>query len=78
MRWFAGKQGTPVLIVSDNAKTFKAANKTLEKLYNHPEVTQELLSKKIEWKFNLERARVGWVFLKNGQMCKMSFEEGVR
>ena len=42
------------LITSDNAKTFKAADKALKKLYNHPEVANELSSKMIEW--NLERA----------------------
>lgn len=64
LRRFAGRRGTPGLIVSDNAKTFKAANKVLEKLYNHPEVAQELSSKKIEWKFNLERAPWGVGFSK--------------
>ena len=44
------------LITSDNVKTFKAAGKALKKLYNHPEVANELSSKMIEWKFNLERA----------------------
>lgn len=56
LRRFAARRGTPVLIVSDNAKTFKATNKALKKLYDHPEVTRELSGKKIEWKFNLERA----------------------
>ena len=55
-RRFAGRRGTPVLIISDNAKTFKAADKALKKLYNHPEVANELSSKMIKWKFNLERA----------------------
>ena len=55
-RRFAGRRGTPVLIISDNAKTFEAADKALKKLYNHPEVANELSSKMIEWKFNLERA----------------------
>ena len=53
---FAGRRGTPVLIISDNAKTFEAADKALKKLYNHPEVANELSSKMIKWKFNLERA----------------------
>ena len=44
------------LIISDNAKTFKAADKALKKLFNHPEVANELSSKMIEWKFNLKRA----------------------
>lgn len=56
LRRFAARRGTPVLIVSDNAKTFKATSKALKKLYTHPEVVRELSSKMIEWKFNLERA----------------------
>ena len=56
LRRFAGRRGTPVLIISDNAKTFKAADKALKKLFNHPEVANELSGKMIEWKFNLERA----------------------
>ena len=42
--------------MSDNVKTFKATNKALKKLYDHPEVMRELSGKRIEWKFNLERA----------------------
>ena len=38
LRRFAGRRGTPVLIISHNAKTFKATDKALKKLYNHPEV----------------------------------------
>ena len=53
LRRFSGRRGTPVLIISDKAKTFKAADKALKKLYNHPEVASELSGKIIEWKFNL-------------------------
>ena len=49
LRRFAARRGTPVLIVSDNAKTFKATSKALKKLYTHPEVVRELSSKMIEW-----------------------------
>ena len=56
LRRFAGRRRTPVLIISDNAKTFKAADKALKNLFNHPEVANELSGKMIEWKFNLERA----------------------
>ena len=56
LRRFAARRGTPALIVSDNAKTFKATSKAIKKLYNHPEVARELSNKMIEWKFNLERA----------------------
>ena len=56
LRRFTARRRTPVVIVSDNIKTFKATNKALKKLYDHPEVTRELSVKKTEWKFTLERA----------------------
>ena len=56
LRRFAARRGVPNLIVSDNAKTFKAAEKALRKLYNQPRVKSELETKRIIWRFNLERA----------------------
>ena len=50
------KNGMPALIVSDNSKTFQATEKALNELFNHPEVRAELEYRRIEWKFNLERA----------------------
>lgn len=45
LRRFASRRGTPVLIVSDNAKTFKATSKALKKLYTHPEVVESCPAK---------------------------------
>ena len=56
LRRFTARRGTPGLIVSDNAKTFKAAAKAINKLQNHPEIKNELDKLHVEWKFNLERA----------------------
>lgn len=56
LRRFAARRGMPTLIVSDNTKTFQATEKALNDLFNHPEVASELDRKKIEWRFNLERA----------------------
>lgn len=56
LRRFTSRRGTPVMIISDNAKTFRATDKALKTLYDHPEVVSELSNKKIEWRFNLERA----------------------
>ena len=53
---FIARNGTPALIVSDNAKTFQATQKALTRLFSHPEVRADLERDKIEWKFNLERA----------------------
>ena len=43
-------------MVSDNAKTFKAAAKALHKLFASKEVRNSLNSKGIDWRFNLEKA----------------------
>ena len=55
-RRFIARNGAPALIVSDNAKTFQATEKALNKLFNHPEIKADLEYERIEWKFNLERA----------------------
>ncbi|CAB3999831.1 E3 ubiquitin- ligase DZIP3, partial [Paramuricea clavata] len=56
LRRFTAARGNPSIIVSDNAKTFKAVEKTLKHLFDHPEVKSDLEVRRIEWKFNLERA----------------------
>ena len=56
LRRFAARRGTPALIVSDNAKTFKAANKYVIRLFEDVEVKAYLEENMIEWKFNLDRA----------------------
>lgn len=43
-------------IISDNAKTFKSAAKTIEKILNHPEVKQHFIQVNVDWSFNLEKA----------------------
>jgi len=55
LRTFIARNGTPALIVSDNAKTFQATEKELTEPFNHPDVRAELERDRIEWKFNLER-----------------------
>ena len=39
----------------DNAKTFKAAAKTLSKLFSYPRVKKFLASKRMDWRFNVDR-----------------------
>ncbi|XP_046856027.1 uncharacterized protein LOC124449123 [Xenia sp. Carnegie-2017] len=56
LRRFSAIRGTPSLMVSDNAKSFKATVKTLENLYNIASVQGYLGNNRKEWKFNLERA----------------------
>ena len=46
----------PDLIVSDNAKTFKASERAITRLFNEPKIRAELQNKRVTWRFNLERA----------------------
>jgi hypothetical protein len=55
-RQFASRRGLPATLLSDNAKTFKAADKELRKIVRSPEVEQFLAEKRITWKFIVERA----------------------
>ncbi len=56
LRRFTSRRGVPELIISDNTKTFKAAKKLLNKIFNHPSVRRYCTSKRITWKFNVDRA----------------------
>ena len=56
LRRFCARRGTPVRIVSDNAKTFKATSKLLNKLLSETEVRDFFVSKRIIWRFNLDRS----------------------
>ena len=56
LRRFSARRGMPALIVSDNAKTFQSANRTLNRLFEHPEVRTYLNNYKIAWRFNLAKA----------------------
>ena len=56
LKRFTARRGLPRRIISDNAKTFKAAAKVIESMLNHPDVKDHLLNLKVEWNFNLEKA----------------------
>ena len=56
LRKFCARRGTPNLIVSDNAKTFKSTVKVLKKIHDNQQVQDFLVNKRIRWLFNLERA----------------------
>ena len=56
LRRFAARRGLPSLIVSDNAKTFTATERAIRRLFNQPTVKAELQTKRVTWRFNLERA----------------------
>eukprot|EP00794_Sanderia_malayensis_P015559 gene15559-biopygen13271 len=55
LRRFCARRGTPGLIVSDNAKTFKSAEKVLRKVVSDGRVENFLRARRITWRFNLER-----------------------
>ena len=56
LKRFVNRRGTPNIIVSDNAKTFKSASKTLTRLFKSNSVNNYLINRKITWKFNLAKA----------------------
>ena len=53
---FVARRGIPELIISDSAKTFKAAATQPTKVFKDPYLMSFLLERKILWKLNLERA----------------------
>ncbi|CAB4006340.1 PREDICTED: uncharacterized protein LOC106817579 [Paramuricea clavata] len=55
-RRFTSRRSTPLLVVSDNAKTFKAASKELMTLMRDPQVKKYFLQQRMQWSFNLEKA----------------------
>ena len=56
LRRFCARKGTPVRIVSDNAKTFKATSRLLHEILSAAKVADLLVSKRITWRFNLDRS----------------------
>jgi len=55
-RRFTARRGFPRRIVSDNGKTFKAADKIIHSVLTHPDVKQYSGSIGLQWCFNLEKA----------------------
>ena len=55
-RRFTARRSTPLLVISDNAKTFKAASKELRALMNDPQVKKYFWQQHTKWSFNLEKA----------------------
>ena len=56
LRRYIARRGTPASITSDNAKTFKAADKDLKELFKHHNVQDFAANKAIQWNFILEKA----------------------
>ena len=53
---FAARRGTPVRVISDNAKTFKSVAASLANTPKSSEVRKFFSNIHIEWKFNLAKA----------------------
>ena len=53
---FVSRRGVPGLVVTDNAKTFKAASKKLIALFKSAGIRNYLNERKIMWKYNLAKA----------------------
>ena len=51
-RRFTARRSTPLLVISDNAKTFKAASKELKALMNDPQVKKYFWQQRTKWSFN--------------------------
>lgn len=61
-RRFTFRRGVPYLVVSDNAKTFKAAAVIISETLSNPGTQQFFTNSRIQfkWSFNLEKAP-GWI-----------------
>ena len=79
LRRFTARRGLPEIIVSDNAKTFKAAAKVLRKVFSYPSVKRFLANRRITWKFNMDRAPWwGGFFERMIQNVKQSLQKTLR
>ena len=56
LKWFVARRGKPNTIISDNAKTFKAARTWLQSIKDSDDINNYLAKESIKWKFNLSRA----------------------
>lgn len=56
LKRFVARRGLPRKIVSDNAKTFKAAAKAIKTMLNYEDLKDHLMNLKMDWNFNLEKA----------------------
>jgi len=53
---FCARRGIPLVIISDNAKTYKAAAKVIHDVITHPDVRRYCSDLFFKWHFNLEKA----------------------
>ena len=53
-RRFTARRGVPATVLSDNAKTFKAASKEIRKLLRSPRLTEHFSLQGVKWKWIVE------------------------
>lgn len=53
---FTARRGFPRKMISDNAKSFKSAAKTIKAVMDHPDVQRHFAGIRVEWLFNVEKA----------------------
>ena len=56
MRRFVARYGPPAMFYSDNAKTFECVARELPQVLTHPRLDKYLNSRKITWKFYVQKA----------------------
>ena len=60
-RRFSGRRDLPSMLVSDNARTFKAGWKEVEKIVSSQKVQHHLSNNRVTWKFIVEQTPwLGW------------------
>ena len=53
---FVARRGIPRVIISDNSKTFKSADKVIAEILNRPDIGEFFAGVRVKWNFNLEKA----------------------
>ena len=57
---FTARRGIPTKAVSDNGKTFKAASKIIQGVFDDPDVERQFTEFRVEWAFNLQKDPWWW------------------
>merc|ERR1712237_231193 len=55
-RRFVARRSLPKIVISDNAKTFEAVDRTLKYLFQDENVKKYFSENEIEWKFIIKRS----------------------
>lgn len=78
LRRFSACQGFPATLISDNAKTFRAASKEVRKVIRSDEVLHYLTKNRVTWKFIVKGPLVGRLLEEDGSGCETKFEKDYR